>query len=376
MSRRAWIALPLVGLLALWLIVTLVGSSGRSAPRPASPVAAPSPTVALAPPVTTSSAPAAPSVPAPAAEPARTEVVSFDSRAMGGPRDYLVWLPPGYDSAVRRGRRFPVLYLLHGSPGNPQDLLDTGGAGTTLQALIAAHRARPTLLIIPDGRMGGDDRTDGEWADTRAGRFGSLLIDIVGDVDRRFATLASRLDRGVAGYSEGGYGAVSLALRRPDLFSVVESWSGYFTQTPTGPFAGSSSAQLAASSPSAELAGLAGRLGGGPLSAWIYTGGADRGALDGETFAQNLAAAGAHVRAEVHTGDHNWPLWSAYMGDALLFASDAFGHVTRPASDLRLASPTQLAADRSRYLDYLQTKRVSYCAAHGRASRPYCANLG
>lgn len=359
--------MPAIGLTALVLSFALSGCGGRSARHPSS--ASPPPVVAPAPPVTSSAAPS----PRPPAEPARTEVVRFDSQAMGQPRDYLVWLPPGYDSAVRRGRRFPTLYLLHGSPGNPQDLLDAGAAGTTLQALIAAHRARPMLLIIPDGRVAGDDHTDGEWADTPVGRFGSLVTDVVADVDRRFATLPSRLDCAIAGYSEGGYGAVNLALRRPDLFSIVESWSGYFTQAATGPFAGSSPAQLAANSPSAELSGLAGRLGGGPLSAWIYTGGADRGALDGQSFARSLAAAGAQVRAEVYTGDHNWPLWRARMDAALLFASDAFGQARRAPSNLRLASPSELAADRARYLLYLQTKRAAYCAAHGRGSRSYCA---
>ena len=63
----------------------------------------------------------------------------------------------------------------------------------------------------------------------------------------------SRRGRGIAGLSMGGYGAVNIALRNLNLFSVVESWSGYFTQTPTGPFAGATPAALRANSPAAYV---------------------------------------------------------------------------------------------------------------------------
>ena len=47
----------------------------------------------------------------------RLETVRFYSPAVGHMNTYMVYLPPHYAQAARHGRRFPVMYLLHGSPG-------------------------------------------------------------------------------------------------------------------------------------------------------------------------------------------------------------------------------------------------------------------
>src|SRR5256885_10152258 len=95
------------------------------------------------------------------------------------------------------------------------------------------------------------------------------VLDVVQDVDRRFATLADRRHRGIAGVSEGAYGALNIALHHLAMFSVAESWSGYFTQTPSGPFAGASPVALRANSPGAYVSALSAPIHRLGLRAWL-----------------------------------------------------------------------------------------------------------
>jgi Putative esterase len=181
--------------------------------------------------------------------------VHFYSRALHERRSYLIYLPPGYTTAAAHGRRFPVMYSLHAPPGRPDGYVLAGGLGIRMDALIAAGRVQPFLAALPYGKSGvlGNDT---EWANTKVGAYESFVLDTVRAVDSRWATEAGRRGRGIAGLSEGGYGAANIALHHPGVFGVFESWSGYFEQTPTLPFAGASPAVLWANSPSAYVPAL------------------------------------------------------------------------------------------------------------------------
>ena len=254
----------------------------------------------------------------------------FYSRALHRSRSYLVYLPAGYDAAAASGRRYPVLYLLHGAPGWPRQFLDIGRAGVALDVLVAAHQVRPMLLVMPDGRNG-TYRSDTEWADTRRGRYESLVLETVRAVDRRFATQRGRAYRAIAGNSEGAYGAVNIALHHLSAFSILSSWSGYFAQTREGPFAGASPAQLNANSPLALLAALARQLGRLPLHAYVYTGLVDPDRGLSSAFAQRLRAVGGDVRYVEYPGRHSWRLWRDQTPSTLRYVDAWFGRSARPA---------------------------------------------
>src|SRR6478752_6381015 len=122
----------------------------------------------------------------------------------------------------------------------------------------------PMLIVMPeayDGTVVGDN----EWANTPRGRFESDVLDLVRSVDSTWPTVASRSGRAIAGLSMGGYGAINIALHHLDLFSTAESWSGYFTQTRTGPFAAATDATLRSNSPAQYVGGLARQLHTDPL---------------------------------------------------------------------------------------------------------------
>jgi S-formylglutathione hydrolase FrmB len=250
--------------------------------------------------------------------------VPFSSTAMGQKRSYLIALPPGYASAAALGKRFPVLYLLHGTSGSPRLMVRAGRAQVALDTLIARRAVRPFIVVMPDGRNG-SLRSDTEWANTPHGRYEGLVLDTVRAVDQQWSTVANRQGRAIAGLSEGGYGAVNISLRHLNTFSAAESWSGYYQQTPTGPFSGASSATLAANSPRSYVASLAAPIHRAGFRAFLYAGRSDPALKDQTAFAGQLRASGARVTTAAYPGKHNWRLWRGQMTHMLRWAGTHFG---------------------------------------------------
>jgi enterochelin esterase-like enzyme len=247
-------------------------------------------------------------------------VVAFHSAAIGRTERYLVYLPPGYAAAAARGARFPVLYLLHGAPGKMTSFTDVGAAQVAANVEIARHQIRPLLLVMPAALQG--LHADTEWADSPAGRWMDDVVDVVHDADRRFATLRRRADRGIGGDSEGAYGAVNVALHHLTMFSVVESWSGYYWQTRSTVFANSPAAAIEANSPAAEVRRLGPPIRRLGLRAYLYEG---RGDVTDPAqmlhFAAHLRADGARVVVRFFPGGHDWALWRAQTPRMLAVAS-------------------------------------------------------
>ncbi|HZE05846.1 MAG TPA: alpha/beta hydrolase-fold protein, partial [Solirubrobacteraceae bacterium] len=190
--------------------------------------------------------------------------------------------------------------------------------------LIRRHEVRPMILVFPDGRIRGRTKTDSEWANTSAGRFESYVVDVVHNVDRRFATLADRHDRAIAGLSAGAYGAANVGLHQVALFGLIQVWSGYFLQTHTGVFAHASRAQLYANSPLEYVHTMRPALKRYPLRIFIYTGTDDSDRFQTPPMAAALHAVGAHVRFAIYPGGHSWNLWSPRVDQMLTMASRFF----------------------------------------------------
>jgi enterochelin esterase-like enzyme len=250
----------------------------------------------------------------------------FYSRALGGKRSYLVYEPPGYAREAARGRRFPVLYLLHGAPGHPSHFINVVRGGVVLDKGLHDHRLRPFLMVMPNG-SNGTFRNDTEWANTSHGRYEDFAIEVIRSVDARFATRPERRFRAIAGDSEGGYGAMNIALHHLDLFATVESWSGYFFQLPQGVFKDAPPALLLANEPSYYVRSLGPRLHRYPLHAYIYKGTEENasGIVKARDFAVELRREGAHVTFRVFRGGHNWRLWRAQTPRMLAYASRMLG---------------------------------------------------
>jgi S-formylglutathione hydrolase FrmB len=147
-------------------------------------------------------------------------------------RPSVVYLPPHFTPA----HRYPVVFLLHGMPGDP-----TGFVRALRLADTADGIGRPFIAVAPVA--GPNGRYRGEWA---GGWEDYVVRDVLPWVSR---TLPAG-PRTIAGISAGGFGAVDIALRHPGLFGTVESWGGYFTPFADGPLVGASREQMQAHDPS------------------------------------------------------------------------------------------------------------------------------
>ena len=148
-----------------------------------------------------------------------------------GPRSHLacigyIYLPREYFDPAERTRRFPTLYLLHGSPGVAADWLRAGFVDVAMDRLDAAHAIVPFIVVLPD--VNGGYFRDTECQDIVSGPQVQtyLAIDVPHLIDDRFRTIASPRDRAIGGLSTGGYCGLNLMLRHQDVFSAAIMHSG------------------------------------------------------------------------------------------------------------------------------------------------------
>jgi enterochelin esterase-like enzyme len=152
-------------------------------------------------------------------------------------REIDVYLPAAYVSDTSKLLRFPVIYLLHGSPGIPNDFNKNGHWPVFMELNTASTSLGPAILVAPDGNFTGAAFGDSEWLNSADGqdRYEDFLVDqVVPYIDAHFRTVAAPVDRTICGVSEGGFGAVNIALHRPGVFGYVLACSGYYTNDGSG----------------------------------------------------------------------------------------------------------------------------------------------
>lgn len=139
----------------------------------------------------------------------------FDSGLLDRSYPYLTYLPGGYDSACSK---YPVVYLLHGSFGGHRDWVKKGNVRAILDKLIRQGTIPPVIVVMPGSLSW--------WIDGHNEPAATAFLDeLIPHIEDRFRVVPERSWRGVAGLSAGGYGAVSFALSRPDLFGAVAAFS-------------------------------------------------------------------------------------------------------------------------------------------------------
>jgi enterochelin esterase-like enzyme len=158
-------------------------------------------------------------------QPAASRILqaSFYSQAMQEQRAFDIYLPPSYDGAPDRS--YPVLFLLHGDGGRINDWASIG-LQPKMDRAIAGGMAE-MIVVMPDGSGHFGDETD--WANRADGsdQIEDQVLELVTFIDQTYRTQADRNTRFIGGLSSGGFGALNIALHRPDLFSVAMSFSGF-----------------------------------------------------------------------------------------------------------------------------------------------------
>jgi len=143
----------------------------------------------------------------------------YMSKATDGMRRLHVYTPPGYDSG---SSRYPVLYLLHGGGDTDAGWTEVGRANFILDNLLAEKKAKPMIIVMPDGHPIKDP----------AQRSRSLEVfskDLIGDVlpliEKKYRTAPGRENRALAGLSMGGMQTLEVGLSNVDKFSYLGVFS-------------------------------------------------------------------------------------------------------------------------------------------------------
>jgi enterochelin esterase-like enzyme len=149
-------------------------------------------------------------------------------RLSGLTRSVYVYLPPQYFAPAFRSYRFPVIELIHGFPGEPQDWITVLNITTTLDTLIREGRAQPAVLVMPDanGGRGVSLQCLNQVNGPQDATF--LAQDLPLHIARTLQVQPPGRAWGIAGYSEGGFCAANLSLQYSRTYGYAGVLSGYF----------------------------------------------------------------------------------------------------------------------------------------------------
>ena len=137
-------------------------------------------------------------------------------------RHLYVYTPPQYDTEPNR--KFPVLYLKHGSGDSEENWSDTGRAGVILDNLIAEHKAQPMLIVMPNGDID-NNILNGSTPRGLELTGQELLTDIIPLIESNYRVAPGRENRAITGLSMGGGQAFTTGLRHRELFAWVGEFS-------------------------------------------------------------------------------------------------------------------------------------------------------
>jgi putative tributyrin esterase len=285
---------------------------------------------------------------------------SVRSQALGVTKAMMVYLPRSYDTDPTR--RYPVAIYLHGLSGRETDWVVHGRMRQTMDSLTA-NGLPEMIVVMPDG-------DDGWWttwhtlADVAACRRTRrdenadtycvpwpkyddyVARDLVAHIDSTYRTVAARNARAIAGLSMGGYGAITIAARYPQVFAAAASHSGTLRPlllTDSVPLrdartpleiraAGESQARWELMRPAfgpdsvswtnrdpAHLIAHCLRRGCSLPALYVDCGTDDRRLPMSRRFRSAMEQAGVSVTYAEAPGGHNWSYWSAMLPRSLRF---------------------------------------------------------
>jgi enterochelin esterase-like enzyme len=153
-------------------------------------------------------------------------------------RDVYVYLPPQYFQKAYAHYRFPVIELLHGSPGDPEAWIEVLNLIPTFLSMLGTHPSDAAVLVMPD--IDGGKQYELQCLNDPGGLQDMTFVaqDVPDYIARIVRVQPPGRAWGLAGYSEGGYCTANIALQEPTLYGAAGVMSGYFapilSQVPEG----------------------------------------------------------------------------------------------------------------------------------------------
>ena len=146
------------------------------------------------------------------------EGLPLDSKILGKPVRYTLYLPYDYETSKRY---YPVVYLLHGYSDNDMGWIQFGEAQMIADEGIARRDIPPMILVMPDGGV--------SWyinnADNSVRYEDFFFQEFLPFIESHYRIRSEKQYRGISGLSMGGFGALTYALRHPDMFSACVAFS-------------------------------------------------------------------------------------------------------------------------------------------------------
>ncbi len=156
----------------------------------------------------------------------------YDSPGLGMDRRITIYTPPGYEKSAET---YPVLYLLHGAGGDEEAWINLGRTAQILDNLIAQGKAKPMIVVMPNGNVI-QDAAPGEGSQnfykpqfmipkTMDGTYESAFGDIIKFVESNYRVKADKANRAIAGLSMGGFHTIHISRYYPNTFDYIGAFS-------------------------------------------------------------------------------------------------------------------------------------------------------
>lgn len=227
-------------------------------------------------------------------------------------RRITIYTPPGYEESKQK---YPVLYLLHGMGGDEEAWMTLGRASQIMDNLIAQGKARPMIVVMPNGNVAqeaapgessmGFYKPDFRLPHTMDGKYEETFGEIIHFVDKNYRTIANKKGRAIAGLSMGGFHALHISRYYPNTFDYVGLFSAAIV--PDGNVQSKIYEQI-------DETLLAQKRNGFALY-WIAIGNEDFLYQQNVTYRKKLDYLQFPYQYQESSGGHTWRNWRIYLSE-------------------------------------------------------------
>ncbi len=223
----------------------------------------------------------------------------YFSKVTNSWRQFYIYTPPGYDSAVNLN--YPVLYLLHGGGEDERGWAMQGKTDLIMDNLIAAGKAKPMLIVMPDANIGAGGFNAGGIENSLKQFEREMKESLVPFVDKNYRTLPDANSRAMAGLSLGGMHTLYTGINNTDKFAYL----GVFSSGWIVPMMNSiSEKQYNFLKENTE------KVNSNIKSFWISEGGKEDIAWkNGQIMVEKLNELKIKNVYSEYSGGHTWPVW-------------------------------------------------------------------
>lgn len=240
--------------------------------------------------------------------------VWYNSPAIGMERKMNIYTPPGYEKG---GKKYPVMYLLHGGGGDEEVWLSRGRANYILDNLIASGKAEPMIVVITNGNPntpGAPLSRPQAMNKTLPAGIGSmasgvfeksLVDDVIPYIEKNYRVIADANHRALTGFSMGGYQTQNISNAHPEMFKYIGVMSmGLFSSALRG---------LSTYSKEAHVKQLKALQASNPKVYWIGMGNHDFLYDSGVKLRALYDEVGLKYTYRENEGTHDWNSWRMYL---------------------------------------------------------------